>query len=111
MVSEDDAVITYHTDEFRARYIGSYCVKKITINSEYRSLPPLPINNECRINLSQVKETVLCVLSTASSLPMTDVFKKISRQLTLLFLFFEKMNQSFLFFAISDRITRATQLN
>ena len=76
MESEDDAVITHHTDGFQAQCIGNYSVQEIAINGKYRSLPALPINNECRINLSLGKKIVLCVLSTVSSLPMKDKLKR-----------------------------------
>ena len=87
MESEDDAVITYHTDGFRAQCIKNYSVQEIAINGKYRSLQALAINNECRINLCSGKKTVLCVLSTVSSLPIKAKFKRISCQMTLSFLF------------------------
>ena len=85
MVSEDDTMITYHTDGSRPQCVGNYSVQKITINGRYRSLPALLINNKCRISLSDIKETRLCVPSIVSGVPMKDILKRISCQMRFLF--------------------------
>ena len=76
MESEDGAVITYHTDGSRAQGVGSYTVQGITINGRYRSLPALPISNECRANLAHLKATVLSILSIVSGMPTKTYLKK-----------------------------------
>ena len=82
MESDDGAVITYHTDGSRTQGVGSYTVQGITINGRYRSLPALPISSESRANLDLLKKTVLSILSAVSGVPMKDIFKKISYQMT-----------------------------
>ena len=81
-MSDEDAMITYHKDGSRAQHVGNYIVQGITVNGKYRSLPGFPISNECRARLAQLKEIVLRILSTVSGVPMKDILKKISYQMT-----------------------------
>ena len=82
MESDVGAVITYHTVGFQTQGVRSYTVQGITINGKYRSLPTLPISSESRAYLALLKEIVLSILSTVSGVPMKDIFKKISYQMT-----------------------------
>ena len=82
MESDDGTVITYHTDGSGTHGVGSYTVQGITINSRYQSLPALPISSKSRANLALLKKTVLSILSAVSGVPMKDIFKKISYQMT-----------------------------
>ena len=82
MESNNGAVIIYHTNGSRIQGVGSYKVQGIIFNGRYRSLSALPISSESRANLALLKNIVLPILSTVSGVPMKDIFKKISYQMT-----------------------------
>ena len=81
IMESDDSVITYHTDSSKVQGTGGYLVQEITIDGKYRSLPALPISNECRDNLSLLKQTILSILSAASGVAVSDLFSKIIYQM------------------------------
>ena len=76
MMDSDESVITYDTDSSKVQGTGAYSVQRITIDGKYRSLPALPISNECRENLSLLKQTVLSILSAVSGVATCDFFQK-----------------------------------
>ena len=82
IMDSDESVITYHTDSSKVQGTGAYSVQGITINGKYRSLPALPISNECRENLSLLKQTILSILSAVSGVAACDLFSKINYQMT-----------------------------
>ena len=82
IMESDESVITYHTHNSKVQGTGAFSVQGITINGKYRSLPALPISNECRENLSLLKQTILSTLSAVSGVAACDLFSKINYQMT-----------------------------
>ena len=78
IMDSDESVIAYHTDSSKVQGTGAYSVQGITIDGKYRSLPALPISNECRENFSLLKQTILSILSAVNGVATCDLFSKIN---------------------------------
>lgn len=84
MMSSSDVVITYHDDGSKKKGCGSFSVQGITIDGKYRAFPTLPISSETRENLTQLRVTVLNILSIVSDGKYTakDIQEKVTFKLT-----------------------------
>lgn len=84
MMTTSDVVITYHDDGSRKKGCGSFSVQGITIDGKYRAFPTLPISSETRENLTQLRVTVLNILSIVSDGKYTpkDIQEKVTFKLT-----------------------------
>ncbi|KAI8509055.1 hypothetical protein Bbelb_129030 [Branchiostoma belcheri] len=84
MMASSDVVITYHDDGSKKKGCGSFSVQGITIDGKYRAFPTLPISSETRENLTQLRVTVLNILSVVSNGKYTakDIQEKVTFKLT-----------------------------
>ena len=53
-------------------------VEGVTISGKFRAFPTLPITNESKENLAQLKLAILNILATCGGVDPKDLFEKIS---------------------------------
>ena len=82
MNSEERATIVYHDDGSKKQGAGSFSVQGITIDRKFYPFPTISLSSETRENLSQLKLTILDILSTVSGVPSADLWRRIDFTMT-----------------------------
>ena len=82
MSSEEKTTIVYHDDGSKKQGAGSFSVQGVTIDRKFYPFPTLCISSETRENLSQLKLTILAILSTVSGVSSEDLWHQIDFTMT-----------------------------
>lgn len=82
MSSDEKTTVVYHDDGSKKQGAGSFSVQGATINKKFYPFPTLSISSETRENLSQLKLTVLAILSTVSGVSSQDLWHRIDFTMT-----------------------------
>ena len=82
MSSEDRTTIVYHDDGSKKQGAGSFSVQGVTVDKKWYPFPTLSISSETRENLSQLKLTILNILSAVSGVSSKDLWHRIDFTMT-----------------------------
>ena len=82
MSSDDRTTIVYHDDGSKKQGAGSFSVQGVTVDKKWYPFPTLTISSETRENLSQLKLTILNILSAVSGVSTKDLWHRIDFTMT-----------------------------
>ena len=82
MTSDEKTTIVYHDDGSKKQGAGSFSVQGVTIDGKFYVFPTLCLSSETRENLSQLKLTILAILSAVSGVSSEDLWRRIDFTMT-----------------------------
>ena len=83
ILSTDQSVtITYHDDGSKKQGAGSYSVQGASINGEYYPFPTVNISSETRVNLAELKLTILSLLAVCGGCTRESLWEKVDFVMT-----------------------------
>ena len=74
--------ITYHDDGSKKQGAGSYSVQGASINGEYYPFPTVNISSETRVNLAELKLTILSLLAVCGGCTRESLWEKVDFVMT-----------------------------
>ena len=82
MDSDEKSIITYHDDGSKKQGVGSFSVQGVTIEKKFYPFPTLALASETRQNLTQLKLTLLAILSAVSGVSSEEIWQQIDFTMT-----------------------------
>ena len=82
MASDEKTTVVYHDDGSKKQGAGSFSVQGATISKKFYPFPTLSLSAETRENLSQLKLTILAILSAVSGVSSEELWRRIDFTMT-----------------------------
>ena len=82
MASDENTTVVYHDDGSKKQGAGSFSVQGVTISKKFYPFPTLSLSAETRENLSQLKLTILAILSAVSGVSSEELWRRIDFTMT-----------------------------